>query len=350
MRLELRLNTAGDLRCAVLRDLPVARREVQVSDALLVCSSKLQDLDNTPVKTVKVGFGAISSRHVLTRYAKQCIREAGALLDDGPRDLCVFLTGTLPGSTPEAVSALAAYSGWAVQTITQWLRDTTSSASWFGVWEYQRRGALHIHIAVRLATQNDARYVLAKWKHRWLRLLTSIASKTGIDIFGRKGGGSWAATPWMIRTDAQRVEKSVGCYLAKYLSKGSHRTRSLCFTPPSAWWFCQRTLRKRILEGRRLLRIDQLCLSPAVDLYQRVSALVAERASSAYCYVGKFDVCVKGIIGLFKPVQASLIFDELSSVLRCLSGSARSHAPSLLDLPTSAYLLFGGRQLADAVP
>lgn len=347
MRLTLQLNSAGDLRVRMLRDSQAKRVYAEAPGDLLVCSSKVQVLDKGDPKRVPSGFGKVSTRHILTRYAKQSIREAGAILDTGPRSTTLFLTGTLPGSTPDALAALSAWSGWCVQMITQWFRDTTTGASWFGVWEYQRRGALHIHIAVQLVSQSDARFVRTQWKRRWIALLTSIASKTGIDIFGRIGGGSWANTPWMTRTDAQVVEKSVGCYLSKYLSKGSSKTRAQCWTPPSAWWFCQRTLRKRISEARRLLSLTQLSPHLCQDLYQRVSAQVAGRALSAFHYVSPYDAMVKGLIGLFKPIHASAVFNELTGALRCLAGASRLEAPRLIDVPTEAYLFFNGLRLVN---
>lgn len=316
MRLQLACNAAGDIRVRCLRDVKERRAVPAVSDALLVCSDLFQEM-TTPVKNlVRKGFGCISDRNNFTRYAKGLVREVGALLDTGPLRNLVFLTGTLPGSTDEAQAALAAWSGWVVQTVCQWLRDTVETPQFFGVWEYQKRGALHVHLCCRVQSEQEAAKLKQLWKGRWLKVLDGVGHRSGVDMYARRDGGTWADTKWVTKTDAQTVEKSVARYLGKYLSKGSTAKRAQCEYPPSAWYFCPRSLRSSARESRRVLTVERLNLETVCDVFERVGSFVAMSCQRLCSYVSRYDFTVKGLIALGQPVQARLLFEALSGVLR----------------------------------
>lgn len=341
MRLAMSLNAAGDIRLRTLRPRRVSRAPATVPPVLLVCSSKFQEMTTSAPKTVPAGFGSISTRNTFTRYARGFLRELGALVDGGKRHLCSFLTGTLPGSTPDALGALAAYSGWAVQTITNWVRDAFPGSQWFGVWEYQKRGALHMHICVQSPDVESATRLKRQWKARWIRLLESIGRRAGVDLFARSCGASWSDLKWLTRTDAQTVEKSVACYLGKYLSKGSARVRRRCEYPPSSWWFASRALQSQARQARREVQITQLDLGSAIELFERTSSLLAESLPTAYGYVCPYDCSIKGLIALGSPLQSSMLWDYLASCLRVLEGRRDADRKGNLSAVDYACIIFG---------
>ena len=339
MRLRLSLNAAGDMRLQCLRDKKAPPKPRVLSGTELVCSAQLQEMTTPRTKTPRPGFGALGSRQRFTRVARTLIREVGAILDDGCRQELVFLTGTLPGSTHDALVALAAWSGWVVQTVQQWIRDTTPGSSFFGVWEWQRRGALHLHVVVRTSSRQAAGMLKQLWKARWIRVLDSVGQRSRVDMYGRQDGGTWVSSKWVVRTDAQTVEKSVASYLSKYLSKGSVKGMNTAAVAPVTWWFCQRTLRTQRLERRREVLLEELSPPCAVDLYQRVSALVVEPVLSAFAYSSPYDAMVKGIVALYKPIHASLMFDHLAGILRVLGGGTRGRDAPLNNSISAIYAM-----------
>lgn len=158
--------------------------------------------------------------------AGEKILEGGAIIDRfvGVKNASM-LTLTLPGSTWYAMDALARWSGWIVNRLTQVIRRTKSphcdAPYWFFVWEHQKRGALHMHWCIAWDTLPQKRLALCyKLKDLWFNLLEEISVKEGIDLFKRGGYGRthrYNKKVW--QWDIQQVERSVAAYFAKYCEK-----------------------------------------------------------------------------------------------------------------------------------
>lgn len=349
MRIKLSCNAAGDVRLICLRDKKHMRKIEAPQGALLVCSPEVQEMTTGKVKGVKVGHGKISTRNTFTRYARQRLREAGAVIDSGPLSSCVFLTGTLPGSTTEACAALAGWSGWAIQTVEQWLRDKCPNSVYFGVWEYQRRGALHIHLCVRTSSKLEADNIKALWKARWILILDGIAEKSGVDVYARKDGGTWKWDKEEVRVDAQTVEKSVGNYLSKYLTKGSVKKRMGCDFPPSSWSFVAKPLLAVVAQSRLEIEVSQVSQHTAIALFERIGGEVVSTVDKCFAYSLPFDVTGKALIALAKPVQASMLFDYIAGAMRCLLGSDRIRKPLIVPELQLVASYFMGKWLRSCV-
>lgn len=148
-----------------------------------------------------------------------------------PEQSC-FLTMTLPGDTDEANEALASWSGWIVNRILQHIRDTLPEADYFYKWEFQGRGALHLHLCVAAKEPYAIVPLVDQWKSLCWSLLKQVCEKSGWNLFARERKGDVAFHEY--QADAQIVEKSVSRYLAKYCSKPDKKVNS----------FGRRTLRK----------------------------------------------------------------------------------------------------------
>jgi len=278
-----------------------------------------------------------------SRYGRTLMREAAAVMDETDRRRCVFLTGTLPGSTEASLQAISAWSGWIVQTVRQWLRDRGIGAKFFGVWEWQRRGALHLHLCVQAPDASRARRLLRVWKERWIQILDGVSARSGVDVYRKNEWHTWASEKWRVRTDAQVVEKSVGAYLGKYLSKGSSANRKQCNYPPSSWYFCQRELGREISGRRQELVLARLCLSASADLWERLGAEVAAQGRPTFLYKSPVDYRLRGLVCLLKPIEAAMVFDSLSWVFRVLSSEPKELSiPPLPTLPGVYKIVFGG--------
>jgi len=317
-----------------------SKHEPVTSPVLLVCSDFLQVLDKKPAQIVRTGFGKVPDRTTFTRYARQFIREVGAIFDTKNRSRTVFVTGTLPGSTNDAIAALSAYSGWLVQAVTNWFRDRFHGSTYFGVWEYQRRGALHLHACIHCPSEEAAVRLRQNWKRKWIELLDSVSKRSGVDLYGRADGSTWAQNRWICRTDAQQVEKSVGAYLGKYLSKGSVKHRSWCERPPVSWWFADKESRSQVRQARKEVGVTRLPLSTAIDLWEKLGSLLAELVPKSHYYVSAYNCQIKGLISLAHPVQASMMFDSLVSVLRLLGLENWDNVRSPLDIVDACTIIF----------
>lgn len=185
------------------------------------------------------GYGSLSQQGAtFTAHARRSLRWSAAAIEErfGTKN-CFFLTGTLPGSTSQALETFAAWSSWLMDRLQKWLRKHYSidgDLYHCGVWEYQKRGALHYHALI--ATYDES--ILNRFKGYWWGLLRTISLYSGVDLFARSRGGSWSEGFDLVgdvAARAVRVEHTVKAYLSKYIGKGSQ-----AFTPgspaPARWW------------------------------------------------------------------------------------------------------------------
>lgn len=225
----------------------------------LVNSSKFHDAQRRHSKQGRAGYGALPDReHKFGRAARNHVRwSASALEERFGRDRCIFLTGTLPGSTDAAMRSFASWSSWVADRVQKWLRDNFSHTGDDGVtdlyhvyvWEYQRRGALHYH---GLVVTSEYERIADTWPKFWVELLKQGCDISGVDWFERRKGGTWKGFDQVCRADAQITYKSVAAYLAKYLSKGPTNTsgNQLKDTPPppARYWGRTRNVRRLVIE------------------------------------------------------------------------------------------------------
>ena len=186
------------------------------------------------------GFGLTPSPTVFGLPAQRAMRRSAKVLDDfaaAPEEI-LFFTGTLPGSTRASFLALSQYSGYMIHRLKSWAVAAAGKFEATYCWEWQKRGALHLHMAIYLPSSKGRRIIMAGMRDEWIRLLIAISDKSGVDLFARAGGrGSWRQHRHLVRARCEIVRKSVGAYLGKYLSKaatpGSQPGR---YFYPSRWW------------------------------------------------------------------------------------------------------------------
>ncbi len=215
-----------------------------------------RNFNATPqVQESKPGWGGLPKESRFGTDQRRAMLRAGAIVDKYAKGRQVLLTGTLPGSTNEANFALACWSGYAVNRLQQWLRRITPSMLNFAVWEYQRRGALHLHYCATYETEEQKQAIMDGFKPMWFRILSDISAKSGVDVFEREDGSSWADCMDAIQADSQQVERSVAAYFSKYASKGYHADVSaemdaakLTRFCPSRWIVLSRQVSRLIAE------------------------------------------------------------------------------------------------------
>jgi hypothetical protein len=187
-----------------------------------------------PVKPTKFGLNA----------RRSLLRAGGALEKTAPTEEVLFLTGTLPGSTEDSFRTIAAYSGYIVNSLKAWISTYARQKLDFYVWEYQKRGALHLHYAVHISDGASRRYILDAFHGWWVECLHRVSELGKCDLFRKNAAYSHISDTSKVRAVAEVCRKSVARYLAKYLSKSvaPKRGAARAFTP-SRWWGVSRPLK-----------------------------------------------------------------------------------------------------------
>lgn len=232
-------------------------------------------------------------------HGRHRVLESGAVIDrEKPRDSTYELTLTLPGSTPEAIAAVAAWSGWIVNRQLQSVRrlDKNKEIWWFFVWEFQKRGALHQHWCVAADTPELAYEAAMQLKALWYKCLHELLDKIGVDCYQRKGFGTWRDNPSKWQWHCQRVKKSVAAYFSKYTCKGSENVvREAAYTRrgkiqyPSRWWGSSSQVKLAVKSWRKEAKISGIPREMAEYLRCKVLSLTTGlRITKQYQY--DFDI------------------------------------------------------------
>lgn len=252
----------------------------QTVERHLVITRKLQENRR---KSSVLGFD--NPKRIFTRRARHKFLEAGEVI----QDLCPSpdpsqyaanvraITLTLPGSTEESYQVLAALSSWLANGLLQPIRDAKFKAHYFGVWESQERGALHVHLAIGAhpddASMDELEKLGNKIVKKWFKLLKRMATTDEISRGGKKGrlpgidmfklspeasarnGGikTWRDRPDVWKWDNQPIKKNVAAYFSKYTSKNvnsGNKKKVFDHYCPSRWWFMGKAISDEIKSRR----------------------------------------------------------------------------------------------------
>ena len=254
--------------------------------------------------------------------AKRVLVRAGAALEKNitsPSE-CLFLTGTLPGSTPEAFAGIAAYSGYIVNNLKAWIAKRISSKLDFYCWEYQKRGALHLHYCIHAPVESDRLHILAGFRQWWIDTLIRISDMFGADLFRKNDRFTHRDDLSKVRAVAEICRKSPARYMAKYLSKSADKIkgRAIFFTP-SRWWGVSRPLKKVLDSLSTVCEIISGSYFCCVRKMQEVKHSLSSTEGTFYTYPHKFGM---GETNLIYPSDESE-FDSLLQDLHSMSVLSR---------------------------
>lgn len=263
---------------------PISTEDSDTDHSLLDISSEFQREQEDSAGEVdgsglKPGWGVLPKHSSFGTEQKRLMLRAGAVCDMRYGLRQVVLTGTLPGNTNEVNYALASWSGYAVNRLLQWARRIVGEAWYFGVWEYQKRGALHFHLAVCYDTEAQAKNLLAGFKPQWIKILCDISERSKIDLFDTGAGFSWSENQEVVQADAQSVRKSCAAYFAKYATKAywdevkaGMQGSALERYSPSRWIMVSRAVSRAIKENTFCLEIE----GPRGDVEAKLQDWIAE--------------------------------------------------------------------------
>lgn len=242
--------------------------------------------------------GLLPRKKRFTRSAKQTLLSAGGALEkEGfkPEDF-YFFTGTLPGSTFEAMRELARYSGFALNRLKQSLRDDGIFLT-LNSWEWQKRKALHLHLIYVCPDAELGKKLQNKIKENWYDVLDDISKKSGHSLYQKKGFAAYTRHSLPVQkygTRTIRCESKPGsspvAYLAKYLGKGfssqSDNEKSVKSSDfeqvfyPSSWWSISSKVRE-LIEKHSCSYVVRLPASLALDQLHEFSELLMPVAKLA---------------------------------------------------------------------
>ena len=203
-------------------------------------------VSNSQTERSDAGYGRLPDKPTAfgLNGKRKLIRQGAAMESEAPPHECLFLTGTLPGSTEDSFRAIAAWSGYIVHRLKSWIGNYAPQKYDFYCWEYQRRGALHLHYCVWIPDHAFRAVVLDKFHEWWVQILHRVGEFSNTDLFRKNSGKTWLGDTSKVRAVAEVCRKSPARYLAKYLSKSAAPARgpSRAFSP-SRWWGTSRPLK-----------------------------------------------------------------------------------------------------------
>lgn len=255
----------NEVRCVFFysRDKSEDGTPVQIpgSDSSLDITSKLKTPPSdeqkylgqeSPEENPKVGFGRPGEGNGFSTNGRRRLMRAGAVLDslaETPNQV-LFCTGTLPGSTYESKLAIAAWSGWAVNAVKAWFAKRVPAKHDMYVWEFQKRGALHLHYAILVKDEAVRQRIISEWKQQWERIIDGISGKSGVDCWRKNANYTHANNKSVLQADCQECTKSIAKYLSKYVSKSQQQylDNHWAKCKPSRFWGISRPLCKLLAE------------------------------------------------------------------------------------------------------
>ena len=192
------------------------------------------------------GFGRLPDKPTAfgLNAKRWLIRRGAAMEDSAPPEECLFLTGTLPGSTEDSFRALAEWSSYIVHRLKSWIGNYAKSKLDFYCWEYQKRGALHLHYCVWLPDAASRAHILGGFHGWWVGTLHTVGEKSGCDMFRKNATKTHLGDTSKVRAVAEICRKSPARYLAKYLTKSAAPIRGAARAfSPARWWGTSRPLK-----------------------------------------------------------------------------------------------------------
>lgn len=288
---------------------------------LVYCVKPQAENSETAVEAVK---RRVRGRcQALTSYGAGTVREACAILKRDYGKNIAFITLTLPGSTAESIKALAEYSYPIQNLYLQRIRDfmrrgryADARLDYVLVWEYQERGALHIHLAVALPDKSFHHALKKLHKKWWCETLAHFSDTIGVDLFERADGGTWRGKPWKVKTECNLVKYDVARYMSKYVSKGAKDNGSTGQFPPGRWWSVSKHTKDELVACRQTDLFTCPVSVEAEQHFLKVALIAADDADTFFLARNRFTHRAIGYTFFCNPEMKEALVEHLQSVMK----------------------------------
>lgn len=220
-------------------------------------SGRSRDASDRPVRSARV------RRSRLTAHGKATLQRIGGCVSHNtPAEFSLFLTGTFPGKTFAAQSAIADQSAWIVHRLKAWIYKRVGPNIGYYVWEFQKRGTLHLHYVVVIPNKDDRNWIEREFRDEWIRLIAGASARSSCDLFIGERGRNFFTEKEKLQIYAQECYKNCSSYLSKYLAKGKFRN----FPPPVRMWGCTKEARNAVASSLIRLEICHKVISDAEEI------------------------------------------------------------------------------------
>lgn len=242
---------------------------------------------NSQSQRSDAGFGRLPDKPTTfgLNAKRNLIRRGAAMENTSPPSECLFLTGTLPGSTEDSYRAIAEWSGYIVHRLKSWIGNYAAQKLDFYCWEYQKRGALHLHYCVHVSDDASRAFIIGGFHSWWVSILHAIGQKSQCDMFRKNRNKTHLGNTGVVRAVAEICRKSPARYLAKYLTKSAAPIRgsARAFTP-SRWWGTSRPLKKLCDSLTENIEIIECGYHKARSLWEEITHVCTSSDSVTYQY------------------------------------------------------------------
>ena len=247
-------------------------------------------VSNSQTKRSDAGFGRLPDKPPAfgLNAKRNLIRRGAAREGTAPPEECLFLTGTLPGSTQDSFRSLAEWSSYIVHRLKSWIGTYALAKLDFYCWEYQKRGALHLHYCVWLPDDNSRAYILGRFHEWWVEILHTVGEKSHCDMFRKNSNKTHLGDTSKVRAVAEVCRKSPARYLAKYLTKSATPLRGAARAfSPARWWGTSRPLKALCDSLTQTIEIIEGGYHRVRVLWEQIHHACASSDSVTYAYSHK---------------------------------------------------------------
>lgn len=282
---------------------------------------------NSKTERSTTGYGSLPSRATVfgLNAKRQLIRSGAAMAESCCTEECLFLTGTLPGSTEDAFRAIASYSGYIVNGLKAWISNYVPSKLDFYCWEYQKRGALHLHYCVHVPTSSDRDAIISGFHSWWVQALSRVGDLAGSDLFRKNSRFTHLTDTSKVRAVAEVCRKSPARYLAKYLSKSASPARGVAraFTP-SRWWGTSRPLKSLLSSLTSVVEIAESGYHAIRRKWEDVKREWSTSEGVTYSYLHKFGMGETCICYPVSKSESNLLWESIMNHASTTTVDSRS--------------------------
>jgi len=254
----------------------------------------------------------------LTSHGKRLLRSAASVMElELGKYVLGFWTATLPYVQQSELELVALRSSRIIHLLTAKLRYHQEkhglSGLFCGCWELQSRGALHLHMCLHTKKGRwDKGYLITS------ELLDALWRESVETVCPELPPVSWVAS-----CEISPVRKSVGAYMAKYISKGSDLDLPSDSPHPSSWYLCSEKLRVAVAEKTtdcrcvaeysehvNLPKIAH-CLARDLDVVLTKSGVLL---STVFCLYDCVPVSVYGYLNEWRADSGWMLLSALDSL------------------------------------
>lgn len=244
-------------------------------------------------------FSRINKPKSFTNNSGQKVLESGSATEiaaGGDMRFCHEITLTLPANHPAAFKALAANSGYVINRLFQPIRRNYGEMClWFFVWEYQERGALHLHICVYHPDETEGMWICTQTIEQWHKILQDVGERSQCDMFLARRGDRCT-----IRQNHQHhcqpITKSVAAYFAKYAGKKESKDSwHIQKYAVSRFWGSSKSIKEIIKENSLDFQFDyQGNEKEAIEKFESIIENIVEKLSIVSTSSYEFDIQLNG--------------------------------------------------------